>query len=117
MDIRDSDLQYLPFKMGKWLCVVKDCKGYTGIKDYDLTPYYWNNVKRSRTSIGWRGGWFSVVNHFFICSRHVIEYRELGWRMFKNKYLPDGIDAEYKKSRIEISDKKQKTKHEKKSWF
>jgi hypothetical protein len=69
MDIKATDLQYLPFKWVKWQCIVPDCKGGCKVKDYGIPGYYFDPVKPRITKEGWRGGWFSN-DHTYACSRH-----------------------------------------------
>jgi hypothetical protein len=63
MDIRESDLPGLPYKLVKWKCVVKSCNHYTRMKDYGLKPLFW-----------WaRGGkfkWVDITIHFLLCHKH-----------------------------------------------
>lgn len=79
MDIRDTDLPNLPFKPGKWCCIVPGCKGGAKIKDYGIWPYFYWAVKVRRHDNGdWHGGWFVATNHVYLCSKHWPMYRTSG---------------------------------------
>lgn len=69
MDIRDSDLPYLPFKEVWEYCIVPGCKGRCKMRDYGISPYYYWPVKISNTKHGFRGGWVHAC-HGYLCSKH-----------------------------------------------
>ena len=75
IDVRESDLPYLPFKLVKWCCFVDGCKGAVRARDYGISPFYFDMAKR-RSSIkkGWRGGWFDASAHFYVCSKHMSRF-------------------------------------------
>lgn len=80
MDIRDSDLPYLPYKEVWQYCIVDGCKGRCKMRDYGLFPYYWWPVKVRYSERGYRGGW-SHFMHRYACSKHwkQIQKREIDW--------------------------------------
>jgi|ERR1700761_1606158 len=99
MDIRDTDLPNLPFKTGKWSCIVPGCKGGAKIRDYGIGPFFYWAVRVIRGEKGWRGGWFSAPNHTYMCSKH--------WPMYKKGTLPKDIphSEEINLSKIKIATK------------
>lgn len=72
MDIRDSDLPNLPYKLVKWKCIVKNCNRFTRMKDYGIDPlYHWGKKKNK---------WISVMLHFFLCPKH--------WPIYNRRHIP-----------------------------
>ena len=69
MDIRDTDLQYLPYKLVKWQCIFPGCKCGTKVRDYGIPGYYYWPVKVRYYKDGWRGGWI-FNDHAYLCSKH-----------------------------------------------
>lgn len=76
MDIRESDLPGLPFKVVYWFCIEEGCTNKVRVRDYGISPYYWHPVKIHRSKKGWRGGWFGGMYHYHICSRCRKKYPE-----------------------------------------
>lgn len=68
IQIPESQLEGLPFTRIKFGCVVEGCKGGRYVKDYGLTPYFFDTTKKEH-------GWFSALEHFYLCSKH--------WRIYK----------------------------------
>lgn len=102
MDILDTDLPNLPYILKKWKCWVPDCRGGKAVRDYGIAPFYWDPVKVKRLANGrWRGGWFEVTGHWYMCSRHYRELDAIGQSAFIEKYGLRKTDTEeYRISRI-----------------
>jgi len=92
LDIKDSDLPYLPYKLVKWTCCMPGCKCGTSIRDYGLGDYYYWPVKVRRMKNGWRGGWMEC-SHWYLCSRHYKLFQDrqlalpyLNYKLAKSKF-------------------------------
>lgn len=108
MDIKDTDLPNLPYTEVKWFCIFEGCPcGNKKVRDYGLPGYLFDPTKRRTTKHGWKGGWFSVSNHYRACSRH--------WVLIKRKAVdwPD-FSEENAKSKFKPIDKVSKPKKKKK---
>lgn len=106
MDVRDSDLPGLPYKVVHWNCIFPDCRGHAMVRDYGLGPlYYWPvKVYYNDEKQKWRGGWFDAGAHLYLCSRH--------WDPAVNGQIPfPEHNQEIRLSKISIPNKKQK-RHE-----
>lgn len=112
MDIRDTDLQYLPFKIAKWKCLIPGCKSHGRIvKDYGIPPFYFWPVKQRLYKDGWRGGWFDASLHWVLCNKHLAEHEKLGHEAFNDKYrVYDLDDPGYRSFLVVTSEKKSKRK-------
>lgn len=94
MDIKETDLEYLPFKWVKWHCIIPGCRGGSRVKDYGIPGYYFDPCKRRITKNGWRGGWFSN-HHTLACCRHfdmikarTLEFPDTSPEVAASKFVP-----------------------------
>jgi len=84
MDILESDLPNLPYKLVWWYCMVEGCKCKTKMRDYGIPPIYYWPVRIIREKDGsWRGGW-TIATHGYICSKHLKEYKQRGRQFFRD---------------------------------
>lgn len=91
--IRQGDLITLPFVLKKWRCVVPLCKGGCTVRDYGNDPmYYWHrkNIREGRGKHGdwWSGGWFDATNHFYMCSRHRVQWSRITTAL-QHRFTPE----------------------------
>lgn len=61
-DIRDTDLELLPFTVIKWHCILPGCTCGTMVRDYGIAPHYYSPRK------GW--GWVDGATWWMLCSKH-----------------------------------------------
>lgn len=87
IDIKDEDLQYLPYKLVKWCCCVPGCKGGLILRDYGISPlYYWPVKVKSFLKNGehrWRGGWISLDVHAVLVKHYGMIGFNLCWKHLK----------------------------------
>ena len=75
MGIKETDLPMRPYTEVKWNCYIPGCKGGAKIRDYGILPFLFDFRKRRRrkSKIGlilWRGGWFDISAHYYLCGKH-----------------------------------------------
>jgi hypothetical protein len=52
LDLIDHDIY-------KWHCCAEGCKGFTRIRDYGESPFYYH-----------RKGWYDLTHYWWLCSKH-----------------------------------------------
>lgn len=58
MSMSKEQLALVDHDVLRWVCQGVDCAGYTKIKDYGISPWYWT-----------RWGWLNLEHHYLHCAR------------------------------------------------